>query len=90
MISDMKVKVNLTDDQAVKVRAILKESGAAMQRESASGQIDREAGRALMRAADEKVRAVLTAEQQPLYDRYREERRQMMRERMRTMQEKPQ
>jgi hypothetical protein len=90
MISDMKVKVKLTDDQAVKVRSILKESSEAMQRDRASGQINREAAREMMRAADTKVRATLTPEQQPLYDQYREERRQMMRNRMRDMQEKPQ
>ncbi len=39
---------------------------------------------------DEKIKAVLTAEQLPLYDTYREERRQMMRNRMRDMQERPQ
>lgn len=90
MISDMKVKVKLTDEQAVQVRAILKESGAAIQRERASGEVNREAARAIMRTADEKVRAGLTPAQQPLYDQYREERRQMMRNRMRDMQEKPQ
>ncbi len=89
-LSEMRVKVKLTDEQVSEVRAILTETGTAMRRNPASSQVDREAAREMMRAGDEKIKALLTPEQRPLYDQYREERRQMMRNRMRDMQEKPQ
>ena len=89
-ISEMRVKVKLTDAQVPKVRAILMESRAAMQRDLAKGQIDRQAAREQMLVTDDKIKSVLTPEQLPLYDQYREERRQMMRNRMRDMQERPQ
>ncbi|MBP1678157.1 MAG: hypothetical protein H6Q29_68 [Bacteroidetes bacterium] len=90
MISDMRVKVLLTDEQVPKVRAILTETGAVLQRTRAAGQVDRQAARELMLAADEKIKATLDPAQRPAYDRYLEERRQMMRNRMRDQQEKPQ
>ncbi len=89
-IADMKAKVKISDAQATKIRPILQDNMAAMQRDRASGQMNREAARERMLAMDEKIKAVLTAEQLPLYDKYREERRQMMRDRMRETQERPQ
>ena len=89
-IADMKAKVKISDAQAAKIRPILQDNMAAMQRERASGTMNREAARERMLAMDEKIKAVLTPEQVPLYDTYREERRQMMRNRIRTMQERPQ
>jgi hypothetical protein len=89
-IADMKAKVKISDAQATVIRPILQDNMAAMQRDRASGQMNREAARERMLAMDEKIKAVLTTEQLPLYDKYREERRQMMRNRMREMQERPQ
>lgn len=89
-IADMKAKVKISDAQAARIRPMLQENMAAMQRDRAAGQMNREAARERMLAMDEKIKAVLTAEQLPLYDTYREERRQMMRNRMRDMQERPQ
>ena len=89
-LADMKAKVKISDAQAAKIRPILQENIAAMQKDRAAGQMNREAARERMLAMDEKIKAVLTAEQLPLYDTYREERRQMMRNRMRDMQERPQ
>jgi hypothetical protein len=89
-IADMKAKVKISDAQAAEIRPILKENTAAMRRDRASGQFSRDAARERMLAMDEKIMAVLTAEQVPLYNTYREERRQMMRNRMREMQEKQQ
>lgn len=89
-IADMKAKVKISDAQATKIRTMLQDNVAAIQRERASGQLNREAARERMLAMDEKIKAVLTAEQEPLYDAYREERRQRMRSRMRDMQERPQ
>jgi hypothetical protein len=89
-ILDLKAKVKITDAQATTIRAILKDNSAAMQRDREKGTLDREAARARMRVMDDRIKAVLTPEQLPLYDTYREERRQMMRSRMRDMPEKPQ
>jgi len=89
-IADMKATVKISDAQATEIRPILQENMAAMRRDRASGQFSRDAARERMLAMDEKITAVLTAEQVPLYTTYREERRQMMRNRMREMQERPQ
>jgi hypothetical protein len=89
-MSDLKAKVKITDAQATTIRAILKDNSAAMQRDREKGTLDRQAARERMRAMDDTIKAVLTPEQLPLYDTYREERRQMMRNRMREMPEKPQ
>jgi len=89
-MTDMRTKVKISEAQAAKIRPILQENMAAMRRDQASGQMSREAARERMLAMDTKITAVLTAEQVPLYDTYSEERRQMMRNRMREMQEKPQ
>ena len=89
-LSDMRSTVHLTDEQVPKIRAILTESNAAIRRIRASEEMDRQALRDMMRATDEKIHAVLTSEQWPAYEKYREERRRMMRNRMRDMQEKQQ
>jgi hypothetical protein len=89
-IADLKAKVKISDAQATMIRPILQDNSAAMQRDRASGQMNREAARERMLGMDGKIKAVLTAEQLPLYDTYREERRQMMRNRMRDVQERPQ
>lgn len=89
-LSDIRSSVHLTDEQVPTIRTILTESNAAMRRIRASGEMDRQALRELMRATDEKIHAVLTSEQWPAYEKYRDERRRMMRNRMRDMQEKQQ
>jgi Spy/CpxP family protein refolding chaperone len=89
-ITEMRATVKLTDGQVAKIRVILTESSAALRRSQASGPVDRDAARQQMRATDEKIKALLTPEQIPAYERYREERREIMRKRMRDMQERPQ
>jgi hypothetical protein len=89
-LSEMRSTVHLTDEQVPKIRTILMESNAATRRIRASGEMDRQALRDMMRATDERIHAVLTSEQWPAYEKYREERRRMMRNRMRDMQEKQQ
>jgi hypothetical protein len=90
MLAEIREKVRLTDVQSPKVRAILMETMTEVPRDPSTARVDREAARGRMRAGDERIRALLTPEQIPLYEQYRTERREMMRRRMREMREKPQ
>jgi Spy/CpxP family protein refolding chaperone len=84
-LKDMKEKLSLTDEQATKVEAILKDRAkqAAEDREKSGG--DREAAMNLMREHgkkfDEQIDAVLTPEQLTKMKALRDDRRKRMRDR---------
>lgn len=83
----MKERLGLTDDQAAKVKAILKKSREEMQAEFGNNDGDREARRdAMMKRAeknDAEIVKLLTKEQKVKYEEMKKERKKQMEERRR-------
>lgn len=86
-LKDLTEKVQLTTQQQDTIRQILEESTASMReaRQTASG--NREEMMQLMRTiqarTDARIDAVLTADQKPAYEKYKEDRRKTMKEQRR-------
>jgi Spy/CpxP family protein refolding chaperone len=89
-VQRMKEKVGLTDDQALKIKAILKRSREEAQAEFGNSDGDRDARRAAMMKRGEKndaeIMKLLTKEQQKKYEELKKERRKEMEERRRDRQ----
>lgn len=89
-VQRMKEKIGLTDDQAAKVKAILKRSRDEAQAEFEKSDVDREARRgAMMKRAeknDGEIMKLLTKEQKVKYEELKKERRKEMEERRRDRQ----
>ena len=87
-VQQLKQRLSLTEDQTVKVRAILQAAHApAGQAKAGASDADRQA---MFQAAKERrekmnqeIKAVLTAQQQTEYDKYQEERRAQWQKKMR-------
>ncbi|MBP9212041.1 MAG: hypothetical protein KBF97_04520 [Bacteroidetes bacterium] len=83
----MKEQLGLTDDQAAKVKAILKKSREEMQAEFGKNDGDREARRDAMMKRTEKndaeIAKLLTKEQKVKYEEMKKERKKQMEERRR-------
>lgn len=83
----MKERLGLSDDQAAKVKAILKKSREEMQAEFGSNDGDREARRDAMMKRGEKndaeIAKLLTKEQKVKYEEMKKERKKQMEERRR-------
>lgn len=81
-LKTLKEKLALTEDQATKIEAILKDRTKEMTAAREKAGSDREAARAasteIRKSFDTKIDAVLTAEQKPKMEAYREEQRKQM------------
>lgn len=92
MLKRMKEQLNITDDQAVKIKAILTKVREEMQKQMENGsmQDDREAWREAMMKRTEKsdaeIMKVLTKEQQKKYQEMQKARQKEMEERRRERQ----
>ncbi|MBI2428025.1 MAG: hypothetical protein HYV29_04395 [Ignavibacteriales bacterium] len=79
-VANLKKELTLTDEQAAKVTAILKESEKKREAAFDKSGDDREARRAqmtaLMEETDTKIAALLTKEQKKKYEELKKERRQ--------------
>lgn len=73
----MQASLKLTDDQTTKVVAIYKEQAAKRDSMMKAG-ADRQAMRPLMQASNEKIQAILTAEQKEAWKKQQEEMRARM------------
>ena len=86
----IKDKVQLTDSQAVKVKAIMQKAREEARAEFENSDGDRDAMREKMMKRMEKTDAeiskLLTKEQQPKYEEYKKERQKEMQDRMRERQ----
>jgi Spy/CpxP family protein refolding chaperone len=86
----IKEKVQLTDSQAVKVKAIMQKAREEARAEFENSDGDRDAMRENMMKRMEKTDAeilkLLTKEQKPKYEEYKKERQKEMEERMRERQ----
>ena len=76
-VAAMKTKLNLTDDQSAKILAIFKDAGAKRDSVMKAGG-DRSAMRPIMTAANDKVQAVLTPDQQTAYKKMMDDMRAKM------------
>jgi len=76
-VAAMKTQLNLTDDQSAKILAILKD-GAAKRDSVRNAGGDRDAMRPIMMATNEKVKAVLTPDQQTAYQKMMDDMRAKM------------
>ena len=75
----LQTQLKLSDDQTAKITAIYKEQGAKMDSLRKAG-ADRESFRPMMTATSEKVKAVLTPEQVPEFEKWQKERMGRMRQ----------
>jgi len=86
----IKEKVGLTDEQAVKVREIMKKAQEAMRAEFENSDGDREAMRAAMTKhmskADSDIEKILTKAQKPKFEEYKKERQKEREQRMKERQ----
>lgn len=84
-LKDLTDKLSLTDDQQTKVKTILEDTRAQMQKlrgDDSLSQEDRMAkGRALREAANGKIRDVLTDDQKKKFDQMEQDRRDRMKQR---------
>lgn len=76
-VKQMKTDLKLTDDQATKITAIYETQTKSMDSLRTAGG-DRSAMRPLMQATNDKIKAVLTAEQQAAWQKQMDERRARM------------
>jgi len=76
-VGALRNRIGLTDDQAAKVEEILNESAREAQADRAAGGTpDVAKARERRRQNDEKIEALLTAEQKTKYAQFKEQRRQ--------------
>jgi periplasmic protein CpxP/Spy len=84
-LKTLKEKLALTDEQATKIEALIKDRGKEMTAAREKAGSDRDAARAasteINKSFDAKIDAILTAEQKPKMEAYREERRKQMEQR---------
>lgn len=89
-IKRLQEKVGLTDEQTVKVKAILQKAREEARQAFENGDGDREAMREMMMKSREKTDAeivkLLTKEQKPKFEALRKEQQKEMQERMRERQ----
>lgn len=89
-IKRLQEKVGLTDEQTVKVKAILQKAREEARKAFENGDGDREAMREMMMKSREKTDAeimkLLTKEQKPKFEALRKEQQKEMQERMRERQ----
>ena len=76
-VKAMKESLKLTDDQVTKITAIYEGQSKSMDSLRTAG-ADRSAMRPVMQAANEKVKAILTAEQAAAFQKMMDERRARM------------
>jgi protein CpxP len=76
-VAALKTKLNLTDDQSAKILAIYKDAGVKRDSVMKAGG-DRSAMRPIMTAANDKVQAVLTPDQQVAYKKMMDDMRAKM------------
>lgn len=81
---DLKAQLTLTDDQTAKVTAIYKEQATKMDSVRTAANGDRSAMRTammpMMKATNDKIKAVLTADQATAFDKAQKERMEKMRQ----------
>jgi Spy/CpxP family protein refolding chaperone len=81
---DLKAQLSLTDEQTAKVTAIYKEQAAKMDSVRTAANGDRSAMRTammpMMKATNDKIKAVLTTDQAAAYEKAQKERMEKMRQ----------
>ncbi len=89
-VQRIKEKVVLTDEQTVKVKAILQKAQEEIRVQFENNEDDREARREMMmkrmEKSDVQILKLLTSEQKQRYEEYKKERQKEMQERMRERQ----
>lgn len=81
-VNNLKTALQLTDEQAAKIKDILTERAAAVKenKKITDEQQQKEANKKVRQEAEEKIQAVLTDEQKAKYAEYKKEQRQKSKE----------